>query len=197
MALYGSSLPPGLAADLLAAANEATHARMRIDCQPGSSGLAVGFELTGLSERELPVRLHPRALPGGLGGHKWSDRRLLSSLGDEGEPLLCDLDGLVLEAGRANIFCVERDGRLLTPPADGRILPGVTRARVLELAPRLGLAVSVEPIDLDRLARAGELFLTGSLGGVEPAHLAGCPLVAGTVSVLLAEALGNLDLAPA
>jgi para-aminobenzoate synthetase/4-amino-4-deoxychorismate lyase len=197
MALYGSSAPPGLAADLLAAANEATHARMRIDCRPGSTGLAVGFELTGLPERELPVRLHPRALPGGLGGHKWSDRRLLSSLGDEGEPLLCDLDGLVLEAGRANIFCVERDGRLVTPPADGRILPGVTRARVLELAPRLGLAVSVEPIDLDRLARAGELFLTGSLGGVEPAHLAGCPFVAGTVSVLLAEALGNLDLAPA
>jgi len=122
---------------------------------------------------------------------------LLGWLGGEGEPLLCDLDGLVLEAGRANVFCVERDGRLLTPPADGRILPGVTRARVLELAPRLGLVVSVEPIDLRRLVRAGELFLTGSLGGVEPAQLAGRHFGHGTVSALLDEALRDFDLAPA
>ena len=42
-------------------------------------------------------------------------------------PLLVDLDGLVLEASRANVVIREGD-RLITPPLDGRILPGVTRA---------------------------------------------------------------------
>src|SRR6202035_4624134 len=188
--LYASSLPAGLAADLIAAASETPRGRVRVDCRPGSSGLSVGFELTGIAERELPVRLCPRAVPGGLGGHKWIDRRLLSSLAGDGEPLLCDLDGFVLGSARANVFCVEQDGRLLTPALDGRIPPGVTRARVLELALRVGLLVSLEPIHLSRLSRAREVFLTGSLGGVEPAHLARCPYVAGTVSVLRGEAVG-------
>jgi para-aminobenzoate synthetase/4-amino-4-deoxychorismate lyase len=196
-ALYRSSLPSGLAADLIAAATDVARARIRVDCRPVDGGLSLDFELTAIPERDLPVLLSPRALPGGLGEHKWIDRRLLGSLGADGEPLLCDLDGLVLEAGRANVFCVERGGRLVTPPADGRILPGVTRARVLELAPRLGLVVGVEPIDLRRLALAGEILLTGSLGGVEPAKLAGRPFGAGTVSALLDEALHDFDLAPA
>jgi para-aminobenzoate synthetase/4-amino-4-deoxychorismate lyase len=73
-----------------------------------------------------------------------------------------DEDGSVLEASRANVFVVE-NGSVVTPPADGRLLPGVTRARVVELA-----GVREEPIDLDRLHAADEVFLTGSVRGVEP-----------------------------
>jgi para-aminobenzoate synthetase/4-amino-4-deoxychorismate lyase len=158
--------------------------------------------LSELAEREVPVRLVPRTLPGGLGEHKWIDRGLLSALaaGREGEPLLCDLDGFVLESARASVFCVEPGGRLLTPPADGRILPGVTRARVLELAPRLGLIVSVEPVSLDRLAGADELFVTGALGGVEPACLAGAsnaPADAGRFTAALAARLAGAGLVAA
>jgi anthranilate/para-aminobenzoate synthase component I len=195
-ALWGRSLPGGLAEELSAAAEDGADARMRVDARPGSRGLAVEFELTPLAEREQPVCLHPRTLPGGLGRHKWIDRRLLAALGGDGEPLLCDLDGLVLEAARANVFCVE-GGLLLTPPADGRILPGVTRDRVLELAPQLGLRVSVEPLELRRLTSADELFVTGSVGGAEPACVAGRPLRAGAVTTALADALRDRELEPA
>ena len=76
-------------------------------------------------------------LAGGLGEHKWVDRSLLdeaqAALPAGALPLIVDADGAVLEASRANLFAV-RDGALFTPPLDGRILPGVTRARVIEIA---------------------------------------------------------------
>ena len=80
-------------------------------------------------------------LPGGLGPHKWVDRDLVAGT----EPLIVDLSGEVLESGRGNVFIVEGD-TLVTPPADGRILPGVTRDQVLRLA-----EVAIEPIDLARM----------------------------------------------
>ncbi len=194
--LYGRSLPPELMGELRAAAGTADRARLRVTVRPGRGRLAIELEVTALTARATPVRLVPRTVPGGLGDHKWADRRLLASLGDDGEPLLCDLDGRVLEAARASVFCVDPGGRLLTPPADGRILPGVTRARVLELASVLGLAAVVEPLGLGRLERADELFVTGALGGIEPAHLEGqAPRDPGPVTARLTGALADLRLA--
>jgi para-aminobenzoate synthetase/4-amino-4-deoxychorismate lyase len=189
-ALYGADLPPGLAGDLAARASDADAARMRVDARPSGGGVEIGVEITELADRETPVRLIPRTLAGGLGEHKWIDRRLLGALAEacDGEALLCDLGGFVLEAARASVFCVERGGRVVTPPADGRILPGVTRARVHEHAPALGRIVAVEPVTLDRLGRAEEIFLTGALGGVEPAFVHH-PGDTGTVTSALATAL--------
>jgi para-aminobenzoate synthetase/4-amino-4-deoxychorismate lyase len=193
--LYGGALPVTLAEELTDALEGESDARLRVNARPRRR-LTVDYELTPLAERRVPVALVPRTVAGGVGAHKWIDRRLLESLADEhGEPLLCDLDGFVLEAARANVFCVERGGRLLTPPTDGRILPGVTRARVLELAPPLGLIVAVEPLTLERLASAEELFVTGSLGGVEPAQLFGRPpSPSQRVAARLADALAVAEL---
>ena len=113
--------------------------------------------------------LEPFALPGGLGAHKWRDRRLLDTLAalrPGAVPLLVDTDGLVLEAAYANVWIAEGDA-LITPPADGRILPGTTRAALL--AQHDG--AREEPIDLDRLASADALFLTSSISGRLPARL--------------------------
>ncbi len=51
-------------------------------------------------------------------------------------------DGEWLEAHRGSVFAI-RDGAVWTPPADGDILPGVTRAAVLEAASIAGLPVVV------------------------------------------------------
>ena len=117
-----------------------------------------------------PVTLMPFVLPGGLGAHKWCDRRLLEALGERtagAVPLLVDGDGRVLEAAYANVWIVER-GELLTPPADGCILPGVTRAGLLAAEPA---AREVE-IGLERLERADAILLTSSIAGRHAARLA-------------------------
>jgi branched-subunit amino acid aminotransferase/4-amino-4-deoxychorismate lyase len=111
---------------------------------------------------------------GGIGAHKWADRSLLAAAEAElapRVPLLRDGDGTVLEASRGNVFAV-CDGVLVTPAADGRILPGVTRRRVLELATGLGLRVREEALPFERLAEAAEVFLTGAVRGIEPVR--GC-----------------------
>ncbi|AGW90158.1 hypothetical protein N234_08960 [Ralstonia pickettii DTP0602] len=48
-----------------------------------------------------------------------------------------------------NVFFVMDDGSLLTPPLSGTILPGITRASIIELARREGLKVSETPYAFD------------------------------------------------
>jgi para-aminobenzoate synthetase/4-amino-4-deoxychorismate lyase len=107
----------------------------------------------------------------GQGEHKWADRDLLSraeaAAGAGAVPLLVAADGRVLEASRANVFVV-REGRLLTPPLDSSILPGIAREGVIEVAASCGITVEERCIDLDLLRGADEVFLTGSIRGVEP-----------------------------
>ena len=118
------------------------------------------------------VSLHSLVLAGGLGAHKWADRSLLdeaqAGLPADAVPLILDQDGSVLEASRANVFAV-RHGTLVTPPADGRILPGVTRMRVLEIAAAAGLETGEAELSRDDLLAADEVFLTGSVRGIERA----------------------------
>jgi para-aminobenzoate synthetase/4-amino-4-deoxychorismate lyase len=101
-------------------------------------------------------------LPGdGFGAHKWSDRRIQAEL-EAAHPgcvvILGDAAGL-LETTRANVVAVE-DGKLVTPPLDGRILPGVTRTVLLELARDLGIEVELRapnPQHSQALATVGSI----------------------------------------
>ena len=117
------------------------------------------------------IVLRPFVIQGGLGAHKWADRaglaRMESSVPDGCLPLVLDNGGEVLEASRANVFAVEGEV-LITPAADGRVLPGVARARAIEVARSLGIEVREEALTVDRLIAAREAFLTGSVRGVEP-----------------------------
>ena len=95
----------------------------------------------------------------------------------------------MLEASRANIFAVDRE-LLITPPADGRILPGVARAAAIDSARALGIDVREERLPFDRLLAAGEAFLTGSVRGVEPVRSVGDDRLrapGGTTTALAAE----------
>jgi para-aminobenzoate synthetase / 4-amino-4-deoxychorismate lyase len=116
------------------------------------------------------VELAPVAVPGGIGAHKWADRRLLERAETEvgpAVPLVVDSDGALLEGSRGSLFLV-RDGTVITPPTDGRLLPGITRAHAIAVARDLGIEVREQPVGADDLADADEAFLTGGVRGVEP-----------------------------
>jgi branched-chain amino acid aminotransferase len=57
----------------------------------------------------------------------------------------------VEELGGMNFFAVTGDGQLITPPASGAILEGITRDSVLALAPDLGLNPQVRPLSVSEL----------------------------------------------
>jgi para-aminobenzoate synthetase/4-amino-4-deoxychorismate lyase len=133
----------------------------------------------------LPIVLAPYVVPGGLGEHKWVDRRWLDARSRDGTtPLLLDADGTLLEAAWAAVL-VRRDGALYTPTADGRILPSTSRP-----------AGAVEK-DL-RLQPGDELLLSSSLAGVVPAVLApGAEMAAGGEPGAGGEARGRAGAAGA
>jgi para-aminobenzoate synthetase/4-amino-4-deoxychorismate lyase len=171
--LYGRSLPAGTAGLVVeaAAAESGEPARLRLSARPVGGRLELAIVTAAVGVRPLSVGLRTMTVPGGLGAHKWVDRRLVDAfeqLVSPDQPLFCDLDGRVLEASRSNVFVVDRDGRLITPPVGGRLLPGVTRAAIMLVAGRLGIDARVEQITVDRLRAAIEVFVTGSVGGVVP-----------------------------
>lgn len=67
----------------------------------------------------------------------------------------------------SNVFLV-KDGKLLTPPLDEPILPGITRAAVLELARADKIRVSEQVLTIDDLLSAEEVFLTNSIMEIMP-----------------------------
>ncbi len=152
---------------------------MRIDvpppaATPGRSGAGAATLRIQPVPREdfFPTRgrgatLRSRRCDGGLGRHKWADRRPLGEA--PGEPVSLLLDGdEVLEAGRANVFAAYGQV-LVTPIADGRILPGTARAAAIEVARSAGIEVRERRLTRSGLFAADEVFLTGSVRGVEPA----------------------------
>jgi para-aminobenzoate synthetase/4-amino-4-deoxychorismate lyase len=137
--------------------------RIRVNAVPHAG--AVRFDLVSspvTTAARRPVSLAPVVVPGGLGPHKWNDRRLIESHGADPVPLLVDTDDAVLEAAWGNIWILDGN-ELITPPTDGRILPGVTRATLLAIAPRLGLTPREAPIALAEVRAADTVLITSSL----------------------------------
>lgn len=159
--LYELALPERLANTVRRQASGLSGAhRLRVDAIPANGGLDVSLEMTALSARPRRLTCVPVTLAGGHGSHKWRDREALA--GGPDVPLVVDEDGFVLEAAWANVWLLE-GRRLSTPPADGRLLAGVTRARLLALAPSLGLDAAERPIALAEVRSAPGLLLTSSL----------------------------------
>jgi para-aminobenzoate synthetase / 4-amino-4-deoxychorismate lyase len=170
--------------------------RMRIAVRPVGAGGQATFATEQVDSAdffpswERGAELRSLFCEGGLGRHKWADRRPLNGFGEGAVPLLFDRGREVLEAGRANVFAVHGEV-LLTPPADGRILPGIARAGAVAAAREAGIEVAEKPFGRDELLAADEVFLTGSVRGVEPARaLDGVPLpAAGELSRLVGDGL--------
>jgi branched-chain amino acid aminotransferase len=82
------------------------------------------------------------------------------------DAMMLDWQGRVAECTGANIFFI-RDGKLHTPIADC-FLAGITRATVIDLAKRRGIAVVERRIMPDELDSFSECFITGSAAEVTP-----------------------------
>jgi para-aminobenzoate synthetase/4-amino-4-deoxychorismate lyase len=181
-ALYGAELGDELdacVADALGTAPDDAARRLRVVARP-STQIAVVLHASlaplGAAGERSAVPLRAWTVPGGLGAHKWADRRRIDKAAErlDATPLIVEPGGEVLEAAWGNVWALE-GVRLVTPPADGRILPGVTRARLLGLAGELGLRAAEEGLSLERLARAEAILLTSSLHLAVPGRLAGEP----------------------
>jgi aminodeoxychorismate lyase len=85
------------------------------------------------------------------------------------DALLANTDGYLVEASGSNLFWIHH-GIVHTPPLAAGILPGVTRAILLELLPNLSLPVRETSPTREQLLRADGVFLSSSALGVAAAR---------------------------
>lgn len=111
------------------------------------------------------------------------------------DAIFLDTAGHLSEATASNLFVVT-GATIRTPPLACGVLPGITRAVVLELASSIGLMAREEVLRPDDLAAAGEAFLTSSIRELAPIEqVDGRPMpngAPGPVTVRLAGAFADL-----
>ena len=83
------------------------------------------------------------------------------------EAILLNDKGHIAEASMSNVFLVAND-MLITPDEDAGILPGITRAAVLETGGQLGIECLERNVTLEELVSAEEAFLTNSVMEIMP-----------------------------
>ena len=76
-------------------------------------------------------------------------------------------DGMVSEGSGQNVFVVQKN-IVFTTPANGTLLPGLTRDSIITLAREAGLEVREQPLQREVLYTADEIFLTGTASEVTP-----------------------------
>ncbi len=123
-----------------------------------------------------------RAVKGGTGYTKAGGNYAASLLAGEeahkkGYSQVLWLDGkenkYIEEVGAMNIF-FKVDGKVITPPLEGSILPGITRRSIIELVKEMGIEVVERQISIDEIYEASksgkleEVFGTGTAAVVSP-----------------------------
>ncbi len=83
------------------------------------------------------------------------------------EALLLNTNGEVAETASGNLFWIHAD-TICTVPAGHGILPGVTRATVLEICQALGLQTGERTAKPAALNNSGGIFITQSVFGIVP-----------------------------
>lgn len=83
------------------------------------------------------------------------------------EGIALDTSGYVSEGSGENIFLV-RDQQIYTPPLGTSVLPGITRATVIQLCKDSGFNLVEQTIPREWLYVADELFFTGTAAEITP-----------------------------
>lgn len=83
------------------------------------------------------------------------------------ETIMLNDQHMVAEGSGENIFLVTKN-KILTPPLNAGILPGITRDSVMALATDMGYDVAEQNFSRSELYLADELFFTGTAAEVTP-----------------------------
>ncbi|MFA6141858.1 MAG: aminotransferase class IV [Candidatus Omnitrophota bacterium] len=83
------------------------------------------------------------------------------------DAILINTKGYVAEAATSNVFIVKKDS-LITPAISCGILPGITRAVVIEIAKRLKMKTIEKCCTVSELLNSNEVLLTNSCAEVVP-----------------------------
>lgn len=78
-----------------------------------------------------------------------------------------DPEGHVCETSGANLFCY-LDGRVITPPLDASVLPGITRACAMTLVREAEVELVEQRLAREMLHCADEVFMTGTAAEITP-----------------------------
>jgi D-alanine transaminase len=98
------------------------------------------------------------------------------------ETAMVDSEGMVTECASSNLWIVDEAGQLRTRPLGHDILPGCTRAALLELLAEERVVLSETAFSLEELRRAREVFLTSATSFVRPViRMDGTPVEDGKV----------------
>ncbi|WP_311173029.1 aminotransferase class IV [Halobellus ordinarius] len=115
-------------------------------------------------------RIPDEALPSRAKTHNYLNgilARLELRVSDADEAVMLDGDGHLAEGATSNLFFVDGDA-LCTPSLDGPVLPGITRAAVLDVAEAEEIPVREGAFTPDDLRNAEEAFVTNSTWEVRP-----------------------------
>lgn len=142
-----------------------------IICSP-----VTGYFKPGRTDAVITERI--RATPKGTGWIKSASNYVISALAkheaEEAGYMECVyLDAIerryIEEGSSCNIFFGLKSGELVTPELGDTILPGITRASVIELARERGVKVSERKISWEEVrSEAAECFVTGTAAGAMP-----------------------------
>ena len=134
--------------------------------EPPARTFAEGIKVALVSvRRNHPQALNPMIKSNNLLNNALAMQEALKTGADEA--LMRNQAGDIVECSQSNFFIVRR-GEVLTPPLSAGLLPGVTRAFVLELAGEIGLPAREATLVPEDLTDADEAFITGTTREVTP-----------------------------
>lgn len=78
------------------------------------------------------------------------------------EAIYVDRDGMVTEGAATNVWIVDKEGNLVTRPADPGILRGITRTTLMDVADTLGVSIVERRFSREEMLEAREVFITAA-----------------------------------
>lgn len=125
-----------------------------------AKGLTQGLRLVTPTVRHVPPECYEPSVKYRSRLHYYLADQEARRVDPEAKALLLDLDGHVTETSGANFLIV--DAGTIVSPTLRNILPGISRATVVELAGELGIPFEERDLSLEAALAADEAFVTST-----------------------------------